>query len=524
MRRVVRWACCGAIAGCAEGAVCLALRQFWGMPMPFEIIQDRLLALVPGALMARLIETLRFGAKPLALLGWGVTQVLVGAALAGVAGPALDARGHPPRWLRGAPRLLLSAVLCGLLAWLAVEALWLAALGIRPLALGTPHGLESARGMLLPVLAYGLVVALLSRLLAGAGAPAGRQPLAPSRMAQDRRRAIALAFSAAIVGSSAAEWRRVLDQLDERGTRAGSAARDDAHDEGQGVVAALTTNTAFYVVSKNAIDPELEADGWALVIDGLVERPRRLDYQALRAVETVEQYTTLECISNRVGGDLMSTALWRGAPLAVLLDTAGVQEAARWAVFTSADGYEQSLPLAVARRSTTIVAHMMNGAPLPTKHGFPARLLVAGRYGMKNPKWLTRIELRADRFESYWERTGWDGDKGVETMARFDTRPARAVAYTTVRLGGVAFAGDRGVDRVEISADGGHSWFAATLEPALSAETWMRWTARWQAGPPGRYHLRVRAADGAGTLQTAAQQYTYPSGATGYDALALTVT
>src|SRR5207302_5631695 len=140
--------------------------------------------------------------------------------------------------------------------------------------------------------------------------------------------------------------------------------------------------------------------------------------------------------------------------LAAVLARAGLRAEAAWVTFHSIDDYEESIPLALALQPGTLLAHTMNGAPLPRKHGFPVRALVAGRYGMKSPKWLKAIEVTAAPVASRWERTGWDGERGVATMARLNTRPRRLPWGEPVQLAGIAFAGDRGIAGVELSVDG----------------------------------------------------------------------
>jgi DMSO/TMAO reductase YedYZ molybdopterin-dependent catalytic subunit len=150
-------------------------------------------------------------------------------------------------------------------------------------------------------------------------------------------------------------------------------------------------------------------------------QPRQFSYTEILALPTVSQYTTLECISNTLGGSLMSNARWTGVPLGQLLASVGLQAAAQAVIFRSADNYYESFPLEVLMAPGVLFAHTMNGAPLPDKHGFPLRLVLPGRYGMKNPKWITRIEIVPEPVEGYWVRRGWDRDALVKTVARIDT-------------------------------------------------------------------------------------------------------
>jgi DMSO/TMAO reductase YedYZ molybdopterin-dependent catalytic subunit len=185
-----------------------------------------------------------------------------------------------------------------------------------------------------------------------------------------------------------------------------------------GVADEITPNERFYIVSKNLVDPRVQAENWSLEVFGLVKEPRSFSYQEVLALPSTSAYITLECISNPLGGKLMSNALWTGVPLAHLLGLVGVHVDARAVVFRSADNYYESFPLEVALAPTTLLAHAMNGVPLTEKHGFPLRVVLPGRYGMKQPKWVTKIELTADPIDGYWVRRGWDREAPPGTTTR----------------------------------------------------------------------------------------------------------
>ena len=172
-----------------------------------------------------------------------------------------------------------------------------------------------------------------------------------------------------------------------------------------------------------------------------------------------------------------------------------------------------SFPVDYALRDNVIVAYLMNGEPLPDSHGFPARIIVPGLYGMENVKWLTRIEPVSGEFRGYWQRRGWADTAVINTMSRIDVPAARSiVAVGDGQVGGVAFAGDRGVEKVEISSDGAETWQRAELSKPLSSYTWVLWTTRW--GPPGAgpFTIAVRATDGAGATQTSVVRVNLPDG------------
>lgn len=291
-----------------------------------------------------------------------------------------------------------------------------------------------------------------------------------------------------------------------------------------GVAPRITPTKDFYTISKNFLDPLVRAEYWELTIAGQVERPRTLRYGDLRQLPAVSQPTTLTCISNEVGGALIGTAIWTGVPLAALLADAGVRSTATHVVFNCEDGYVETLPIAAALDPATLLVHTMNGEPLWEVHGFPARLIVPGRYGMKNPKWISRIEAATRPPTGYWTERGWSPDEPVQTSARIDVPGLlQSLPLGPTTIGGVAFAGDRGISRVEVSTDGGTTWRDAELEPALGRATWVRWTLAWTPTRAGKYTIVARARDGNGTLQTPTARKSGPGGATGYDRREVTI-
>ena len=279
----------------------------------------------------------------------------------------------------------------------------------------------------------------------------------------------------------------------------------------------VTPTREHYVVSKNIFNPAVAAPAWSLTIKGLVARELRLTLDDLKALPSVERSSTLTCISNPVGGDLIGNSVWTGVRLAELLVQAGVQPDASELALRAADNYSDSFPLEAALREGTIVAYLQNGEPLTRDHGFPARVLVPGIYGMKNVKWVTEIELTSSDYQGYWQQRGWSDVAIVQTMSRIDTREATRLPSGAV-IGGVAFAGLRGVSRVEVSLDGGSSWQPAELKPALNELSWNLWLYAWDA-PPGRYEVLVRATDGSGEVQSGQPRRPLPDGATGYHRL-----
>ena len=287
----------------------------------------------------------------------------------------------------------------------------------------------------------------------------------------------------------------------------------------------LTPTGEFYTVSKNLFDPRVNENRWSLRVDGQVKRPLHLSYRELVAMAgQVEQYTTLSCISNPIGGDLIGNARWKGIPLARILELAAPREGVVDLRFEAADGYTDSIPLAKALEPTTLLALEMNGEPLPPEHGFPARLIVPGIYGMKNVKWITRIEAVPYDYKGYWEVRGWSDTAITRTLSRIDVPKDRGrLRQGRIEVAGIAFAGDRGIRAVEVSFDGGRSWEAAEVEPSPNAMTWSRWLKVWEPEGAGWYTLAVRAYDGSGQVQEQADVPPLPEGATGYHRIRVNV-
>lgn len=285
----------------------------------------------------------------------------------------------------------------------------------------------------------------------------------------------------------------------------------------------VTPNAEFYIVTKNLIDPTVDAASWRLDVDGLVDQPGSYTYADLTGRVLIDELVTLECVSNEVGGNLISTANWSGIPLADLLTAAAPRASADWIAFTCADGYTVGVPVARAMASGALLALRMNGEPLPSRHGFPARAIVPGLYGMFHAKWVTRITFVQGEFLGFWQQKGWTNRGGIRTTAIIATPAPDSVVRGSVTIGGVAFAGDRGISRVEVSTDGGSMYAPATLSPPLSGRTWVLWTFSWTPTAGGSYRIVAKAVDVDGVPQEVSSSPPFPDGAAGYDSIALLV-
>jgi DMSO/TMAO reductase YedYZ molybdopterin-dependent catalytic subunit len=266
----------------------------------------------------------------------------------------------------------------------------------------------------------------------------------------------------------------------------------------------------------------LDGDAWRLKIAGAVAERRTYSLDELQVMRTVEEPVVLQCISNTVGGTLVGNARWTGVPLSSLLAAAKPHAAASAVVARAADGYTETIPLDGNARDAVLVALAMGGRALPEGHGFPARLIFPGRYGMRSVKWLTELEVITDDDEGYWEKRGWDREAVMGTASRIDVPDHRGVTTSPLQIAGVAWAGDRRISAVEVSADDGASWTPAELERESGPLAWRRWRAE-MALAPGVYALLVRAYDGTGDEQKPERRSPHPFGASGYHRVVVTV-
>jgi DMSO/TMAO reductase YedYZ molybdopterin-dependent catalytic subunit len=287
----------------------------------------------------------------------------------------------------------------------------------------------------------------------------------------------------------------------------------------------VTPNERFYRVDTALLVPSVMAEDWRLRVHGMVEREISLGYEQLLARPLIERDITLTCVSNPVGGRYAGNARWIGAPLRDLLEEAGPLPGADQIVSRSVDGFTLGTPTAIAMDGRdAMLAVAMNGEPLPLDHGFPVRMLVPGLYGyVSATKWLVDLELTTfGAYDPYWVQRGWAERAPIKTMSRIDTpSPFLDLHPGEVPIAGVAWAQHVGIDRVEISVDGG-PWMAAELAGEDTIDTWRQWVYRWHA-TPGDHRLRVRATDRTGTTQTAVRAEPFPDGATGHHEIVVRV-
>jgi DMSO/TMAO reductase YedYZ molybdopterin-dependent catalytic subunit len=505
----------GLVASVLMTLLMALLRTGLGVATPAELIGDRLVPTLTIEAFFRLFH--RFGGYN-QLKQVGVISVLAGQLAVGALGGVLYAfvverqrlRTLQPTGPLGSSRGGLRCVA------LFVGVLWLTTLGVLWPVLGTHYGglppgratVVTTLGLLFSYAGYGCAL-LLAYGMSTRGASSGissplGQPLG--------RRAVLVG---GLGGMAAVAAYALLRRLYQRATFSYDGTRYSGPD-----LQPMTPNDRFYVVTKNVIDPCVHRSVWRLEVRGLVKRPQTYRYEDLVAMLATTQETTLECISNIVGGGLMSNAMWTGVPMRRLIEAARPRPGVVKVLLHAADGYTDTLAFEKAMDPTTLVVYEMNGAPLPERHGYPVRIIVPGLFGEKNVKWVTQIELVNYNAKGFYERQGWGPNFVIPTCSRFDQpydgQQIRLALAAATPLKGVAFAGTRGVQRVEISLDNGRTWHEAKIDYTGSPMAWVLWSYDWRPTQPGEYKLAVRATDGMGVLQTPEERSPSPEGATGY--------
>jgi len=302
-------------------------------------------------------------------------------------------------------------------------------------------------------------------------------------------------------------------------TRIGRAATPAAP---PGKFGGPTPNGDFYVTSYGDT-PTVDVAKWTLKIHGLVDKPISLNMSDVVRLPHVQQTLTLECIGNPPNGSAIGNAEWTGVMLRPLLERAGVRHNAVYAAIRGADGYSTGIPLDEMMREVNWLPFLMNGVPLPPAHGYPLRVFIPGKYGMKQPKWLTEIEFVDHEFTGYWEGQGWSNEAWRKVNSGFfypapDTggsfldllsSGASAKVKGPVDISGWALAGPSGIQHVQISTDDGATWTSARLGENRSPYVWTVWKYHFAPKAPGRYSIRVRATDGAGNTQPARDHDSY---------------
>src|SRR6266511_4166425 len=483
----------GLLAGLIAAVVmttAMLLLACFGVATPLVIIGDRLSVFIPPGPFLSIMGKVG-GYNHLKQLGVGST--IAGQLVVGAIGGAIF--GFCMRRNPGKPATLSTIALFVVLPLIAVViALW-------PVH-GTSYvGLPIAPARLVTLVGFALCVFVFERTLV-----LGFQFLTRSKtQREDRefspaigRRAFVLsAIGVAVAGGGVALARKLY--------RAATFSYDGTQYKGR-IVQPITPNDLFYCVTKNVVDPRVNVDLWHLEVNGLVHNQATWRFQDLTGFSAVEHETTLMCISNGLDAGLISNALWKGFPLRDLLEQAGpLSEAARVRLH-GVDNYTDTIPLEKAMEPTTLLAYEMNGAPLPDRHGYPLRVIVPGYFGEKPVKWLTRVEVTNAKAKGFYEARGWGPNFIVPTRSRIDVPDdwvfvSLSKLTAPIEVKGIAFGGDRGISRVELSFDDGQTWSDAEIYYSGGNLAWSLWKSRWTPAAAGDYPLLVRATDSEGDVQ-----------------------
>jgi DMSO/TMAO reductase YedYZ molybdopterin-dependent catalytic subunit len=479
----------GFVAALVLTTAMLLLAKF-GVATPLVIIGDRLSVFIPPGPFLSLMGKVG-GYNHLKQLGVGSTiagQLLVGAIAGAIFG-----------WFGGRNLGRIGAIWT--MAIFVLLPVVVFAIALWPV-LGTSYiGLPIQVARLVTLIGFALCVLLFERTLVIGLAfltskNRGKQEY-EFTPAMGRRAFLLGTIGLAAAGGGAALARKLY--------RAATFSYDGTQYKGS-IVQPITPNDQFYCVTKNVVDPKVNIDAWHLEIGGLVQNAATWRFQDLLGFKPTTQETTLMCISNGLDAGLISNAVWKGLPLRDLLDQAGVFSSAARVRLHGVDNYTDTIPLEKAVAATTLLAYEMNGAPLPDRHGYPLRVVVPGYFGEKNVKWLTKVEVTDANAKGFYEAQGWGPDFIVPTRSRIDVPDD----WSSVSLGkltapievkGMAFGGDRGISRVELSFDDGQTWSDAEIYYSGGDLAWSLWKAQWNPPTAGDYPLLVRATDGEGDVQ-----------------------
>ena len=484
----------GVLAGVVLVTVMYLANLLLGLkPLP-QLLSQPLLKVMPGFVFGFLIDTLQHAGKVVEELGLIVAMVVGLGVLGGAWG-----------WTTRIWHSQHSALAFAAIGWAVVAGILLPISGIG--FLGLSDGLTTPLIWAALFVIFGVVLQL------------GADPAGPDAATDlGRRRLLGVVpVTIGVLSLGVLAFRLVPGWYNAIFNAPGSGVA--------GISPEITPVTDFYVVSKNFVDPSIPAAGWKLAVGGLVNKAFSLTLPELRALPSATEYVTLECISNLVGGPQISTGSFTGVSLRDLLVMADPQAGGTWVAFKARDGYQESLQMSTVQGAPEIlVAYELDGTPLPEAHGYPARMLIPGHYGMKGPKWLDSITVVDHESGGYWEQQGWDHNALVKTTSRIDV-PGEGdiVRLGPILLAGVAFAGTRGIAKVEYSTDAGRTWTEAPFKPPLSPLTWVIWQATWTPATEGAYELRVRATDKGGALQSASIAASYPTGSSGYHTVRIAV-
>ncbi len=530
----------GLVAGLAAAAVTTLLmalsRYFLGIMPPPEAVPDRIASMLDIDTFFSLFNQYGGynGLKKFGIVA-GLRTLFATGAVVGVIYAIvseLPAVRRTPKRIFGIsrPAFLFMAVSI-LIVWIAfVIFLW-------PVLSANYRGLPYTQARIVSIVAllvwfgaFGATVAGLYRFIVARTAPRqteledtepAPEPPAGRGDVRPRRAVLAAAAGAVLAWPIYGLMRRMYDDA--------TFSYDGRPYSGPGVQP-ITPPESFYSVTKNVVDPEVNRDLWRLEIGGHVDNPHTYSFDDLQDFEQVDQETTLMCISNKIGAGLFSNANWRGVRMRDLIEASGLKDGAYEVVIHGADAYSDTFEIDKAMSDETLVVYEINGEPLPRKHGYPVRVIVPGRYGEKNVKWVTRIEVATEDVQGFYESQGWGPDFQPRTRSDIFAPRVRGrnvpqgifdladelPAGQTVTFKGRAFSPGNGISLVEVSTDDGETWNPADIFYPGTIWTWSQWQFEWTPPAPGEYVIIPRCTDGNGAPQDGAIVDIIPQGASGY--------
>ena len=539
----------GAFAGIISLGFLFILRLGGVAPFPPESALEAFLKIIPENIQEPSVQALGSFAGQLGL----IVATLLGAIVYGIFGLIFE-RMYAPRMITRSVSRFEKFMIYSLVPWLFFGLIVLPATGVSVFGIGSGIGVASTSIWLFPIsllissFVFGAVLSWeysdvkifapgkAGSMISQNAAPRARESKSISRRSFIEKGAVALAGHALMVSSldallvSTSSTPSVPQSPNSNSTSGVGTPIDLAEAPSifsdprlaPLVDSEVTPNGDFYQVDIDVFTPSVNVSTWSLQVAGVEGSGKTYSLTDLQALPMTSEYNTFECVSNQIEGNLISNALWGGVKLSNLFsDAGGVPQGAQNVVFYSVDGYSVAIPIATAMRNVSMIAYEMNGASLPQNHGYPLRAVIPGLYGMMSAKWVRKIQIIDSSYMGYWQTRGWSNIGLVQTVA-FIIIPADGAQSSlsqnkgTILLGGYAYAGNRGISKVEVSTDNGVTWQTATLKPSLAENTWTLWAFPWSPSQTGSYNIYARATDGTGALQTSVETDTFPNGATGY--------
>ncbi|MBA7497029.1 Protein-methionine-sulfoxide reductase catalytic subunit MsrP [subsurface metagenome] len=503
----------GIVAGILALITSFSIRLFIGGGFVPEIATQTFFSVIPGSIEAVAVGTLGVFAKYLTFVGAIIFCLIV----YGIIGQVLSKYNLREGYYIKA----IQYSIIGYASFLPIAIIFLL---ITRLITQPISNILLAYSLILPNIIYGFTLSFLSERTTLRDSFIAKTAKVSKRISLNRRKFIRIGIISAITLYTYYGLSRLFKRRD-------SQPEIPKNISGSIFESEVTPNELFFKVDINVLPSNIDINQWRLEVTGLVNNDLELSYEELTSMPVIEKYSTLECISNSLGGSSISTALWKGVLLKTVLDQAQINPEAVFIIFRCHDGYDVGIPLDRGPHNDVILAYEMNGVRLPDDHGYPIRAITPGIYGMMNPKWITRIELVNAQYKGYWQRGGWSNTAEYRAQSiivnpgnsqvrrrfiKFQSQVTKVIIGEPVLISGYAFTGGKGVSKVEVSVDGGSTWEVAKIKEPLSEDTWTLWSLEWIPLIKGEHKIMVKAENASGTPQIDVKYSAYPNGATGH--------